>query len=92
MRHGSSLKGNEAVRVEVSKFGYLGLKKILDPECVDGNAVILVSIPAKTGQKLDLNPAKTQLELGFCVVVRRSLRAINENHQTGSAPRCVLSA
>ncbi len=38
--HGT-LKGNAAVGVEASKFGYLGLKKFLDPECVDGNVVRL---------------------------------------------------
>ena len=35
------LKGNTALGVEVSKFGFFGLKKFLDPKCVDGNVVRL---------------------------------------------------
>ena len=36
-----TLKGKEALRGRVLKFGFFGLKKFLDPECVDGNVVRL---------------------------------------------------
>jgi hypothetical protein len=49
---GLTLKGNGALGGQVSKFDSSGLKRFLDPKCVDANAIILSTIPAKTRQKL----------------------------------------
>jgi hypothetical protein len=51
------LKGNGALGGQVSKFGSIGFKKFLDPECVDGNVVIFITTPVKS-------PPKTGLKLG----------------------------
>ena len=60
-----NLKGKEALVGRVLKFGFFGLKKFLDPECVDGNVVIFITTPVKSPPKTGLKSGKNRVGTWF---------------------------